>query len=377
MTRAVRTDCRFYRGSRPCDPHKATGTICEGCAFYDRTGDRIAIVKLDAMGDVLRTAALLPDIAARHDRPHITWIAQPESLPMLRCVPLVDEAYSIDGIATLAATRTYTSVYALENSELGVGAAAALQAGSYHGFRPGASGKTEGVWPGGDPTIFEIGLWDDLKKQNSRSYLEMLAAAAGVSYSGGKPSLELPEDELAAAADEMRGLKRPVVAVNTDAGTRWKRKQWNLEYVSEAARTFAEMEWSVALFGGSRVAAFNDGLAAEMPGAVRSFQTAKDPRRLFALLSQADVLVTGDTLAMHAAWALGVPVVALFGPTSLSEIDLAPDDIKLSATSLPCLGCYRHTCSVSPHCMDLLTPPEIVRAVMRRLSVVPACAPPA
>ena len=377
MRRLVRTDCRFYRGSRPCDPHKAAGAICEGCAFYDRTGDRIAIVKLDAMGDVLRTTALLPDIAARHDRPHITWIAEPESLPMLRCVPPIDETYPVDRISQLAATRTFTSVYSFENSALGVGAAAALQAGSYHGFRPGASGKTEGVWPGGDPAIFEIGLWDDLKKQNIRSYLEMLAASAGVSYTGGKPPLVLPDEDLIAAADEVAALKRPLVAINTDAGTRWKRKQWNLEYVREAARTFAGMEWSVALFGGARVAAFNDGLAAEMPDAIRSFESARDVRRLFALLSQADVLLTGDTLAMHAAWALSVPVVALFGPTSLTEIDLAPDDIKLAASALPCLGCYRHTCDVTPHCMDLLTPPEIVRAVIKRLGAVPACAPPA
>jgi ADP-heptose:LPS heptosyltransferase len=233
------------------------------------------------------------------------------------------------------------------------------------------------VWPGGDPAIFEIGLWDDLKRQNRRSYLEMLAAAAGVTYSGGPPALLLSDEEQREAAAEVNGLRRPIVAFNTDAGTRWTRKQWNLEYVREAAHMLAAQGCSIALFGGSRVAEFNDALAAERPEAFRSYQSARDVRRFFALIRQMSALVTGDTLAMHAAWALGIPVIALFGPTSLHEIDLHPDDIKLADTTLPCLGCYQHTCAVNPHCMDRLTPPEIVRAVIKRLSMVSECAPSA
>jgi len=69
---------------------------------------------------------------------------------------------------------------------------------------------------------------------------------------------------------------------------------------------------------------------------------------------------------MHVAWALQVPAVALFGPTSMSEIDLGEGSRKLAATELECLGCYLKTCTVEPHCMDRLTP-EIVYANVREL----------
>lgn len=371
--RPVKADCRFYLGSRPCDPHKATGTVCAGCAFYEPVSERIAVVKLGAMGDVLRTMALLPDIASQHKNPSVTWITQPESVSVLSGNPLVSEVVTPDRFAELALTREFDCVYGFENSVQGVSISDGLRAKEYRGFKRGASGKAEGVWDGGDPTLFEIGLWDDLKKQNRRSYLEMLGAAAGVRYSGSRPALVLTETERGSARQAVQGLPRPLIGFNTDAGTRWLRKQWNLEYVIEAVRDLTERGYGVALFGGSNLEGFNQRLAAEYPASVRAFSTSSNVRELFALVGEVDLLVTGDTLAMHAAWALSRPTVALFGPTSLPEIDLGADDIKLASEDLECLGCYLHTCSVSPHCMDRLTPQLVVDAILRRLAAAEAC----
>ena len=50
----IRTDCRHYRTSVPCAPHKRTGVSC-GAVATTGIEERIVIVKLDAMGDVRRT----------------------------------------------------------------------------------------------------------------------------------------------------------------------------------------------------------------------------------------------------------------------------------------------------------------------------------
>ena len=57
--RPIAYDCRHFLGDRPCAWHKREGLLCT-CEHYEPITQRVLIVKLDAMGDVLRTTALLP-----------------------------------------------------------------------------------------------------------------------------------------------------------------------------------------------------------------------------------------------------------------------------------------------------------------------------
>lgn len=81
VTRKIAFDCRFFMGDRPCTWHKATGVLCP-CDHYQRVEERLLIIKVDAMGDVLRTAALLPALAEAHPCASITWVTRRESRPL-------------------------------------------------------------------------------------------------------------------------------------------------------------------------------------------------------------------------------------------------------------------------------------------------------
>jgi hypothetical protein len=77
-TREIAFDCRFFVGDQPCTWHKALGVLC----LYDhylRVETCTLIVKLDTMGDVLRTTAFLPTLAEEHPGAPITWILRQES----------------------------------------------------------------------------------------------------------------------------------------------------------------------------------------------------------------------------------------------------------------------------------------------------------
>lgn len=362
-TRALHTDCEHYRGSMPCLPHKRDGRSCAGCSDYaPRSAASVLVVKLGAMGDVLRTTALLGDIAARHPGTPIVWLAKPESVEMLRSHPLLDLVLSTDAPDALDAIP-FAAVYALDNDVEGLACAARARAERYHGFVAGAFGTCVGVAPGGDPTLFEIGVWDDRKRANRRSYLEMLAAAAGLTYGGSRPHVAPEPAERERARELFAGLPRPVVGINTDASERWERKKWNATHVVRFVEMAAADGIGVALLGGAEAFERNRALAARFPNAVLAFESTGSIRRLEAGIANCDVLLTGDTLAMHVGWGLGVPVVALFGPTSSAEIDLGPEDRKLAAAGLACLGCYLKTCDVDPHCMDLLSPETVYEAV--------------
>ncbi len=76
--RDIAWDCRSFLGDRPCVWHKRTGVLCT-CEHYEKVEEQLLIIKLDAMGDVLRTTALLPPLAEAHPRAAITWVTRKES----------------------------------------------------------------------------------------------------------------------------------------------------------------------------------------------------------------------------------------------------------------------------------------------------------
>ena len=89
-------------------------------------------------------------------------------------------------------------------------------------------------------------------------------------------------------------------------------------------------------------------------------------RDFAARIALCDLVVTGDTLALHMACALDKPIVALFGPTSPWEIELYGKGEHLYAADLDCLVCYSN-CDRSPSCMDLIDVDRVHDAVRRLL----------
>ena len=363
----MNTDCRFYRGSAPCAPHKLDGRPCEGCDVYDPIRSHVLIVKLGALGDVLRTTALLPDIQAQHPGCAITWIAQRNALPVLAGNPLVHRAVAADEAVPVLATRRFDAVYALDADEDALALARMANAPVRRGYRPGEHGTAVGVEPGGDDTLFRLGLSDGAKRANRRSYLDLLLATTGVRWSGARASVVLRDDVVAAARHELNDLETPRIGVNAGASGRWVHKRWTAHHLAGFVARLHQEGMSTVLLGEGDDAAANLALASRFGRSVRAFGSDQRIDRLFAAVAQLDALVTTDTLAMHAAWALRVPVVALFGPTSAPEIDLDPADVKLTA-DLPCLACYAQQCDIERHCMELLTPGIVFDALRARLA---------
>ena len=99
MSRMYKSDCRYFVGDRPCGFHKAEGITCDRCGHYDAARMRILLVKLGAMGDVLRTTSLLPTLSSHFDRPRISWLTLPESAALFDRNPLVDDLWVCDSRA--------------------------------------------------------------------------------------------------------------------------------------------------------------------------------------------------------------------------------------------------------------------------------------
>jgi len=88
-----------------------------------------------------------------------------------------------------------------------------------------------------------------------------------------------------------------------------------------------------------------------------------------ALLARAGAIVTNDSLPLHLASAMGIPTVALFGPTTLALGfgPLAPHAEVLGLEGLSCRPCHAHgpmTCPLGHwRCMRDLSTGRVVDAV--------------
>jgi heptosyltransferase-2 len=88
-----------------------------------------------------------------------------------------------------------------------------------------------------------------------------------------------------------------------------------------------------------------------------------------ALLARAGAIVTNDSLPLHLASAMGIPTVALFGPTTLALGfgPLAPHAESLGLDTLPCRPCHAHGPATCPlghwKCMRELSVERVVDAV--------------
>ena len=99
----VKRDCQFFKGHIPCKYNKLDGSTCSSCTHYQPIQTRILIIKLAALGDVIRTTPLLSYFKAKFPNAHITWMTQS---------PAILPADQIDQILPFNAM----SVFLLENS---------------------------------------------------------------------------------------------------------------------------------------------------------------------------------------------------------------------------------------------------------------------
>ena len=369
-------DCRHFPGDRPCGFHKTDGRVCGGCPNYAPVKERILIVKLDALGDVLRTTAILPHLAARHPDAVIVWLTRSDAVPVLAGNPYLHEVWSLSPVSLARfMLEDFTLVLGLDPAKDAAALTALARARAKRGFGLGSDGQVRPLHQAAD-LWFRMGASDHLKRANTETYQRHIARICGLPADRLRIVLRLSSEERRwAEAERIRlglGQRRPLIGVNLGGGGRWERKQWTRDHLSAFLR-MAEVELGgrVLLFGGAPERELMAALAEEHPGYAAATETAGDVRRLFGLLGLCEILVTGDTLALHAAVGLGVPAVALFGPTSAAEIDLQGNGVKV-VPSLDCLCCYRTHCDRTQTCMDLIHPEQVVAATQELLAGTPA-----
>jgi len=336
--------------------------MCPNCPHYEARQHRILITKLDAIGDVLRTTALLPGLKQAYPDSYIVWTTRGIAADLFRNNPYVDELWVAE-TETLARLQTerFALVINPDADRWTAALASAAQADERRGFVLDPAGSVVPVNPAAEEWL-EMGAFDQRKRANNKSYQQIIYEIAGLPYDTQRIVLRLTDDERAGGKSFPAGQGwsgRPLVALNLGGGGRWKRKRWTEPHLLEFGRLIQQDgHYDLLLIGGP----FEKDLLQRMADQLGTGVLTSGPnlllRQTASLIAHCALVVTGDTLALHMATALDVPVVALFGPTSATEIELYGRGCKIIAPA-PCVCCYRTSCDVAPDCMEQILPSSV------------------
>jgi heptosyltransferase-2 len=145
-------------------------------------------------------------------------------------------------------------------------------------------------------------------------------------------------------------------------------KLWLTERFASLCRLLESEKIATVLFGSPADQAIGRQIQAEAGVPVASLIGRDTLELLPHLLSHLDVFVSGDTGTAHLAAALGIPVLALFGPT---DPGLTRPLGPVSATiwkSPPCAPCFLPHCPIDHVCMRSISVEEVLEKVQDRLS---------
>src|SRR6266481_1105019 len=214
----------------------------------------------------------------------------------------------------------------------------------------------------------------EIPRHEQYYYLELLRRAGWLESLPNESfiKLNIPEENRRRAAEFLlsAGVRTDGLRVAIGAGASYgSAKCWPPDRFAELAnRLQAKEKADVILFGTRAEEAVSSAIAAGMQRAPIDLTGKTVIDDLPALLSQCHLFIGNDSGAMHVAAAVGLPVVAVFGPTD--PFGTAPVTPRCSIVQEKpyCSPCFLRRCPTDHRCMTRVTPDAIEAATRHWIS---------
>ena len=299
---------------------RATVPEAQGGSRQPAAIERIAIVRLSALGDVTLTLPVVETLKHFLPQTKITWITSKAVYPLLEGVPGIEflvfdkrrgvRAYldlrrrlagrSFDVLLAMQASWRANFIYPLISAPLKIG---------FDRTR-----ARDGQW------LFTNRSIPFARQHLLDSFFSFLQAL-GINDRVLNWNLPLTGADRAWAAEHTPRKRAPLLAVNP--GVSKPEREWPVERWIEVIRA-ARDRWQVqvVLTGGPGERERETGrkIMEAMPSDVRNLIGQTTPKQLAAVLARADCMLAPDTGPVHLANAVGTPVVGLYAvaPPELS-----------------------------------------------------------
>jgi heptosyltransferase-1 len=294
---------------------------------------RLLIVRLGSMGDIIHTLPAVAALRQAFPEARLGWIVEerwaellctlpePRTGPRSPRRPLVDQVHTVN-------TRTWRkSMFSTQTWEQIAAGLSELRAQRYEvavDFQGAVRSALLARWSGA-PVIYGaaqprenvasmfytrqvIVRGDHVVEQN----LSLAEAVARRPLA--MSNVEFPCDPAVEKKFEERSHQNIADFALLNPGAGWGAKQWPAERYGQVARGLAEDEVKSLINLGPGEESLMRAVESASEGTAKGI--AGSLTELVALTRHARLFIGGDTGPMHLAAALGIPVVAIFGPTN-------------------------------------------------------------
>ena len=330
---------------------------------------KVLVVRLSSIGDVVHTTPMVAAlIAAGHE---VAWAVEPAAAPLVSTIRGLAHTFILPKASAFDWNDRFRLARVLRDYEPDV----AIDA-------QGLWKSAFWTWLSGAPR--RIGWMADQRREAASRVMltetapclpadvhvidqhHALLTGIGIDDRGGREfPYVLPADAVAMAEAFREASAFPLALISPGGG--WANKLYPAPLWGQVAAGLAAMNLTpVVLWGPGE-----EALAAEVAAASRG--TARIAPRtsileLAALASVARIFLAADTGPLHIAGAMGVPLVALFGPTDPARNGPWSGHDEVVRKTPACAPCHKRDCATHEHVMQKIQVSLVLDAVVRRLS---------
>ena len=337
--------------------------------------ERILVIRLGALGDVVRTRFAFAGLRALYPRARIDWLIEDRALAGLEAIAGLDGVVEVSR-RELRLARPWAGLGRLADLVRELRARRYDLAVDFHCILKSALLARAARIP------MRVGYAAPHAREGSAWLLTHAVRlepdhvsrfernAALVRFLGGEvpaepPALELPAEP----APELAALPAELIVVHPGTSPTTLYKRWEPARYAEVARALYAQRGIASLVTWGPVAGEREAAEAVVAGAGDAAHLApptKSIAHLLALLRGARLFVGSDSGPMHMASLAGLPVVGVFGPTDPIENAPFPGlPHRLVRRDVGCNPC-RDGCPVRS-CMAAVSADDVVKAALELL----------
>jgi heptosyltransferase-2 len=288
----IKTDCRFYKGDIPCQPHKEFGVHCEDCSYYKKISLNVLIIKLGAIGDVIRTTPLLRKLRSDYPDANIYWLTY---TPEMLSPEWVDYRLDVnsENIHIIKSIK-FDWLINLDKDKIAIALTKSIEAEKKSGFTMDKFGNAQPISNKAEEQKWLTGIFNDISRQNTKHYVHEIFEICELNFKNEEYILEVNVDRSKWDIDKTK----KVVGLNTGCGGRWTSRLWPDEYWIELASLLKKNGYEVIFLGGEQEHEKNLMLSEKSDGKYFGHFSLD---KFISLVNECDLVVTAVTMAMHIA----------------------------------------------------------------------------
>jgi ADP-heptose:LPS heptosyltransferase len=282
---------------------------------------KIAIIKLGAKGDVIRTLPIVKAIKEKNNSSEIFWITKRNVKEILEGISFINEIF----VVPYGGERSFDVLYNFDIEDEATLLASKLKAKEKYGFYK--EGDFVSAFNLGAEYYLNTLFDDEVKKTNTKTYQEMMFLAAEITPNKQHVGIELGKEDLVYAEEFIKRNKLKtdkLVGIHMGASPRWPSKIWHEDILEEFIRKAKDNGYQILLFGGPDETERHENLVKKLENkGIKIYRNnpANTDKQFASLINLCKAVVCSDSFALHVSIALKKPTVGLFFCTSPNEVE--------------------------------------------------------